>query len=313
LIDLSNHVLLRDHVVRRLATEKELRGRVRFTLTARDRELLTAIDWHGFLTADVIDLAFYTAERSKRRASTAADDRLRWRWLGGLVEGIERPVARVIGGNSPFLEAAAEGPARRHRLERSSDLYVDYNVAVASFWANLMAVISSRPIRLRLSVPERDIRAHQVRVKDPRSQRPFPFLPDAYFEVHDATGRVQCCLLEVDLGTHPLPCMRRKLRAFALFLSEGLFADIWQRSDFEILLLASSERRSHNITNVARVVVCPERHDAYSFATVDILDPSRFPDATWRCPDGEAFGLLYSSEEGEQHGVSSTANDGSAL
>jgi hypothetical protein len=41
---------------------------------------------------------------------------------------------------------------------------------------------------------------------------------------------------------HSLPRMRRKLRAFELFLTEGLFACTWQRSDFEVLLLASSDR-----------------------------------------------------------------------
>ena len=233
------------------------------------------------------------------------------------------PVARVLGGSRPFLYALAQGgvrlldsgsesPPRRRRLDRSSELYVNHNLAVASFWASVMATVRFRPIRLGAWIPERDLRARQLRVKDPRSHRTLPFLPDAYFELHYATGRVQCCLLEVDLGTHSLARMRRKLRAFELFLAEGLFARTWQRSDFEVLLLASSERRLHHVTSLAREAVPSERHDAYSFATVNILDPTRFADATWRCLDGETFGLLYGSEKDGQLDVSSTANEKSA-
>ena len=75
--NLRAYTVLRDHVVRRLPTEQDLRGQVSLILTARDREILTAIDQHGFLTADLIDLAFFPSDRPKERPSTAAYDRLR--------------------------------------------------------------------------------------------------------------------------------------------------------------------------------------------------------------------------------------------
>jgi hypothetical protein len=96
------------------------------------------------------------------------------------------------------------------------------------------------------------------------------------------------------MGTHSLKVMRRKIRAFELFLAEGLFARTWLRDDFEVRVVASSEKRLQTITTMARQVVDSNRWDAYLFATRDDPKPLRFADAEWRCLDGSTYGLLFS-------------------
>jgi hypothetical protein len=304
---MSDHVVLRDHLVRLLPTKSDVDNRVPIGLTARDREILTAIGLHGYLTLEVIDLAFFPSSRPDDRSSTRAYHRLHQFWLWGFVERIELPVSRVIGGRRPFLYTLSQrglrlldtraishdAPPHRRRLDRTSELFVEHSLTVAAVWANVLALIHPRPITLGGWVADRDLRARQLRVTDPAGGRWLPFLPDAYFELHYATGRVQCCLLEVDLGTHALKVMRRKLRAFELFLAEGLFARTWHRDDFEVLVVAPSEKRLQTITNMARQVVDPTRWDAYLFATRDVLKRSRFADAEWRCLDGSTYGLLF--------------------
>jgi Replication-relaxation len=302
-----DHVVLRDHLVRLLPTKNDLGDRVPIVLTPRDWEILAAIDLHGYLTLEVIDLVYFLSSRPDDRPSTRAYYRLHQLWLWGYVERIELPVARVIGGRRPFLYALSQrglrlldtrstsqdGSPHRRRLDRTSELFVEHSLTVAAVWANVLALISRRPITLGDWVADRDLRARQLRVKDHVGGHWLPFLPDAYFELHYASGRVQCCLLEVDLGTHSLKAMGRKLRAFELFLAEGLFAKTWHQNDFEVLVVAPSEQRLQNITTMARQVVDSNRWDAYLFATLDILERSRFAEAEWRCLDGEAFRLLF--------------------
>jgi hypothetical protein len=61
---------------------------------------------HGFLTTDLIELAFFPPRRGSRSwASSKAYERLRELWLWGYLERIELPVARVLGGRRPFLYA----------------------------------------------------------------------------------------------------------------------------------------------------------------------------------------------------------------
>jgi Replication-relaxation len=233
----SDHVVLRDHLVRLLPTTSDVDNRVPLGLTSRDTEILAAIDLHGYLTLEVIDLVFFPSSRPDDRPPTRAYHRLHQLWLWGYVERSELPVARVIGGRRPFLYALSQrelrfldaqstyqdAPPHRRRLDRTSELFVEHSLTVAAVWANVLAMIRLRPISLGGWVADRDLRARQLRVKGHISGRWLPFLPDAYFELHYATGRVQCCLLEVDLGTHSLKAMRRKLRTFELFLAEGLF------------------------------------------------------------------------------------------
>src|ERR687885_1859749 len=98
--------LLRGAFVRRTPTAAELAQRPPLVLTDRDVQILTAIHSHGFLTADLIELAFFPAATDRRPArqprrpcATRVYDRLRHLWLWGLLERVERPVARTLGGS----------------------------------------------------------------------------------------------------------------------------------------------------------------------------------------------------------------------
>jgi hypothetical protein len=303
----SDHIVLRDHLVRLVPTRSDLDHRVPVALTPRDWEILAAIDLHGYLTLDLIDLVYFPSSRSDDRPSTRAYHRLHQLWIWGYVERIQLPVARVIGGRCPFLYALSprglhilarrssshDLSSHRRRLDRTSELFVEHSLAVAAVWANVLALIRPRPITLGVWVADRDLRARQLRVKDRVGCRWLPFLPDAYFELHYASGRVQCCLLEVDLGTHSRKALRRKIHAFELFLTEGLFARIWHRDDFEVLVVAPSNQRVENLVAVAQKSVERDRWDAYLFTTRDALQRSRFAEAEWRCLDGSTYGLLF--------------------
>lgn len=307
--DTRDHVVLRDHVVRRLPTERDLLGRIPLVLTTRDRKILRAIGRNGYLTTELIELAYFPTVRADGRATTAVYDRLRQLWLWGYVERVELPVARVIGGRRPFLytlgpngvrlvdaqKRETDAAARRRRLDRLSELFVGHNLTVAAVWANLVALTRSDPITLRRWEPEAEIRVRRARVKDPETNRWLPFLPDGFFQLDYRDGRIQCGVVEVDLGTHGLPAIRRKFRAFELYLAQGLFAKHWRQETFEVYVLASSEKRLHHLWQIGREEVPSDRWGVYYFARTDVLAPGRFRDADWLGLDDSLYPFLYDS------------------
>src|SRR5712691_7580978 len=90
---------LRGHYVRRLPTSEEISTRSPIVLTERDMLILVAVHQHGFLTTDLVELAFFppTCE-SRSSTSSKAYERVRDLWLWGFLERVELPVARVLGG-----------------------------------------------------------------------------------------------------------------------------------------------------------------------------------------------------------------------
>jgi hypothetical protein len=288
-------------------TRAQVATRTPIVLTDRDREILTAIHSHGFLTTELIELAFFPEPPHGRRSpSSRAYERLQQLWRWGYVERVELPVARSAGGRRPYLYALGRRgepvvarrlgqgvtPVRRRRLDRLSGLFVDHDLQIAAFWANLVALL--RPARATLGrwLPERDLRARKVRVQDPRTGWWLPVLPDAAFEIVYPDDLVQTCLLEVDMGTLTLRRFRRKLRAFELSPAQGLAVQDWEH-DFEVLVLTHSQGRLDELWRAARDEVPPQRWSAYSFGTFDLLEPGRFREARWVTAENDLVPLLY--------------------
>ena len=66
----SAHVQeLRGHYVRRLPTPEEIAARSPIVLTERDRQVLVAVHQHGFLTTDLVELAFFPPRRGSRSSA----------------------------------------------------------------------------------------------------------------------------------------------------------------------------------------------------------------------------------------------------
>jgi hypothetical protein len=130
-------------------------------------------------------------------------------------------------------------------------------------------------------------------VRDPQARRWLPFLPDAYFEIEYLDGAVQCCLVEIDMGTQALRYVRRKLRAFELALAQGLFARHWNHPEFEVLILTPSLARLEHVWEAARQEVAEERWPWYVLTTLAGLDPAAFGREIWRTLEDERVSLLY--------------------
>jgi hypothetical protein len=137
-----------------------------------------------------------------------------------------------------------------------------------------------------------------MRVRDPERGCWLPFLPDAYFEMVHADGRVQCGIVEVDMGMLTLRRFARKVHAFEAALEDGVFRRHFKRDEFEVFVLTQSRRRLHALQKVAEPVVDSDRRGDYYFATLEALDPANFAEWEWLDLDGEDCpGVLWTSDE----------------
>ncbi len=188
-------------------------------------------------------------------------------------------------------------------------MFVEHDLTIAAFWANLVARLRSTSVKLGRWIPERELRARRMRVKVPQSERWLPFLPDGAFELHYPSGTVHCGLLEADMGTLTLARFRRKLRAFELALAQGLFAKHWQHKDFEVFVLTHSNARLDHLWRTAREAVPPDRWEWYFFATFQVLAPDRLDgEDAWTNLEGRRFGLLY--PEAQEDGARQPGDQG---
>ncbi len=66
----SAHVQeLRGQYMRRLPTQAEISSRSPIVLTERDRQLLVAVHRHGFMTTDLVELAFFPPRNGSRSSA----------------------------------------------------------------------------------------------------------------------------------------------------------------------------------------------------------------------------------------------------
>ena len=287
-------------IVVRRPTPAELTHRQPFTLTPRDRAILVWTHFFGFLTTDLIELAYFPPVGPARQSpSSCAYDRLRQLWLWGYLERVELPQARSAGGRLPYLyslgrqgvpvvEERVPGPVSARRIDRLDALFVDHNLKTAALWANLTrAGLDDPDLRIRRTWwwGERQLRGKRLQVMDRAHRRRLAFLPDGMVKVEYADGRTQLAAIEIDEGHLSSKRFRRKLEAFEQFVATEGVRRVFQEYELDVWVLAPSQGRLDSLLWAVQQTVDLRRRGCYFLTTFETLDPSRFLQAEW--VDGE--------------------------
>ena len=290
----------------RRPTATELARRVQFAITDRDQDMLAGVATHGFLTVELLSLAFYPLQAGPLAVSARAYWRIRQLWLWGFLERVELPVPRGFKGSKPSLYMlGSQGrpfadrrlepgvSAIVRRVERLNAASVPHNLVTAALWANLMAALHGTNGTVSRWIPERVLRGKKIVLRDPDNNYRLSVLPDAYFVLsYDAGADVQPCFLEVDMGTLTRERFRRKLRAFQFYEAWGLFKQHWQQEEMHVLVIVPSTARRDELFAVARETLHTTWWQWFAFLTVDALDPERFDREPWLWLDGDCSRLL---------------------
>jgi hypothetical protein len=267
------------------------------------------IHTHGFLTTDLIELAYFPPPPGGRAGTCSrVYQRMADLWRCGCVQRLELPVSRHLGGRRPYLYALGHRgvpivqerwsehglPVAAPRCDRLGGTNLDHDLAAAALWANLTGLLRRlRAPRFPGWIPEPEIRARHLTVPDRDGRRKLPWLPDGAFSVRYRDGSVQRSLVEIDMGTLTLRRFRRKVRAFEAFIALGLAGPVIGE-DYEVVVLTRSGRRLEDLRAVARDEVPEDRESDYLFATLDVLEPAKFANAPWLTLEGRAVQLLWS-------------------
>ena len=299
---------LQKQMVCRRPSDHDLRYRAPIVVTERDKDLLVDVYKHGFLTADLIEMAHFPDRGTNRHTrSSACYDRLKALWLWNYLERVELPVARVLGGRRPYLYTLGRRgipyaqmrlgpgapPVQLRRLDRMHDLFVEHDLRAASLWACLTAVVRTSCLKWLDWTAERELRAKQLRVKDDETGRWLPLLPDALVRLGYPDGTVQAALVEVDMGTVDLRRFRRKIRAVERFAEEGLFAEHLGLDVVEVWVLAPSAERAEHLRQATLQEAPADARELYLFGTFDDVTPEKLAGSDWLYLDGERRPLLY--------------------
>lgn len=299
--------VLRKQMVSHRPSPSDRIDRKPIVLTDRDREILVDVHTHGFLTAELIEkVHFPDLDHDRRTRSSCCYDRLKLLWSWDYLARVEPPIARVLGGRRPYLYAL--GPrgvpavqaqlggdtlVRCRRLERLDDLFVEHDLRLGRFWAELKRTVRTSRLTEMMWESERELRTRHLRVRDPKDERRWlPFLPDAIADARYPDKTWQTCLVEVDMGTLSLRRFRRKVRAFEACLASGLFEKEFGGHVFYVVVLAPSWPRLIHLFRAAGAEVAKDRQQLYAFNTLERLEAAGLRAAKWARLDGTSEPLL---------------------
>jgi hypothetical protein len=115
----------------------------------------------------------------------------------------------------------------------------------------------------------------------------IPLIPDGYFEIGSQQG-LRPAFVEVDLGTEAVPVVAKKASLYLQLAASGEFAQIFDRTQFRVLVITTSERRLQNL----RAAIAKLTDKIFWFGTLDMLSTERFWSAAWFRPTGDQLQSL---------------------
>jgi hypothetical protein len=304
----GTQALAQERLTVRQPTAAQRARRSSLCLTRREEDILAALTLHRYLTVAHLERAVFPPSGPARRSHCVhAYQRVRLLWLWGYLHRVELPRRADHAGSSPALWALAPAgaryladlrrpdlpPAYSSRPGRVSPLFLSHNLQAAWCWASLQALVHAGRVRRLRWLSEPVLRARHTSVTHPTTGRRLSVLPDAYFELTYADGRVQCAMLEIDMDTETDDDFTEKLIALERYRTGGHFQRDFGHEAFETLVLTCTEKRRTDLWALGRKTVPAGSWRWYSFATFEALAPGRLDDALWRNLAGEGTGLLY--------------------
>ncbi len=114
-----------------------------------------------------------------------------------------------------------------------------------------------------------------------------PLIPDGYFELGSQQA-FRPVFVEVDLGTEAVPIVLKKASLYLTLAASGEFSKLFNRSQFRVLVITTSERRLQNL----RAPIAKLTDKIFWFATLDVLSPEKFWAVSWLRPVGDQLQSL---------------------
>jgi len=295
-----------------LSRSKRAKGGVAFRLTDRDGDILKAVNRYRYTRTGQINRLLFRGNTSTQ----SCQKRLKLLFHNGYLDRIEPFLQQ--GGTEQSADVAYRLDAKGVQYLTDFDISIPYPTRkrgvkhqfllhaldLSEFRLHLeLAIENTETLLLRRFVPDfmqkegaasltgyRRYRLYDE-IRDPVTGETVIFYPDAAFILQSASSdTARLFFLEIDRGTEGLETIRRKLAAYHLYATQGLFQKFGKYDRFVVLFQTNSVKRAENMVRLVRETVCQPTvlvtdHRQVTHDTV--LDGS-----IWRDKTGEAKSLI---------------------
>lgn len=247
----------------------------RLRLRARDVEIVDAVHRLRVLSTDQIAQLFFPTAGGE--VSTACRERLRRLVQAGYLERGEQAQRRG-DGRLPYLFMLTEKGSALLQEQLGLDpeeiewkpsyndpewSFLRHQLGINNFYVAVLQAVQDIGWSLQEWADDRILRAaHVDRVRLPGSDRLYPVVPDAYFQLHGPDGRPQMhFFLEIDRATmsvaavsHRVKSWQDKIRAYQVYVAGTDIQERYGTNKIRVLTVTTGEKRLANLKAATEAV-----------------------------------------------------------
>ena len=272
-------------------------------LTSRDRQLVQAVYEHRLLRQDQIQRLFFPSRNTANR-------RLQFLYQHGFLQRLALPIRLGEGRPQAVYALDARGAdliAARLGIDRgelhwqkagaqASFYFLEHTLAINDFRIAITQAAQRRGHRIVRWIDEREVKALQMRVPAPatdKHRRHLPVVPDSYFE-YEAGSKRSGFFLEMDMGTMATKRFRDKVKAFLIYKRDGFYQRQFGIHSLRVLTVAPSPRR---LRSLKRATEQAQGRALFWFTTQHAVEADQLLQPAWQVAGTDAASRLFEPEQ----------------
>lgn len=257
-----DEALLTDLFLHQAMSRGQLQA-LHFGSTARCNARLRKLFDHGYVVRDFHPMAPYGTQGIYRIGPRAA-----------------KIVAQRLDADANYVKQLCRGTKRIEFLE--------HTLEIVDFYLKVREGIGQTPgYSLESWMPEIQVR-HEYELQLPGGgARRQVFKPDAFLRF-GVKGELHSCFIEIDRGNASANVFGQKVPHYQQYKATGLFQEMYQSSDFTVLVVTTGEKRLAHLCELVQQQGC----SYFWFTTRSQLQEIGPLASTWTAPSGnKKFGI----------------------
>ena len=268
-------------------------------LTARDREIIQAVNDYQLLLGGQIEALFFTSRSTAQyRLSRLYHNEFLDRHFMTVVSGgpAASPILYTLGqrGQEVLLQEFQYEPEHIRRFPKTlAWRFVDHRIQINEVRVAVSLACQIKGFRLETWLDETVFRAKPEYVSLPDKHGKAaqkPVYPDAYFRLTVPQGQAHF-FLELDRATEQRSKFRPQVEVYEAYTRSGLYERRFHTRSLRILIVTTTPQRLKNLKEVTRTAGGDRK---YWFTTFDRIRPDTvLTEAIWeRIESGESMPLI---------------------
>lgn len=243
-------------------------------LQERDRQLLRELGVMRIIDREQTKLVggFGSTTRVNTRLLALTRAGFLRRVFVGTISGGRKAIYALTTKSGPLVDRRLPALSHRQNLTLAGNLNLEHQMLINSAFVTLKHQV--------IPVPGVQF-LRWISFREPLTQS-IRLVPDGYCELDSPSG-IRTMFLEIDLGTEPIKTWETKTRNYVQLAVSGEFSRIFSRSQFRVLVVATTDRRALNI----RSAIVRITDKIFWLSTFDDIKREGFWSPIWQRPRGD--------------------------